>query len=585
MNQIKTWNRALLGLLALVALAFGLSAAPQQGGPRVTAQLTTGVVKLGATVNCVVQVEGAKQASLEDVPAVEGLRVDRKSGPSVNESMSFINGRQSYTRTITYAVTFRPERTGDFVIPPMRLLVEGREVFTRELSLSVVEDLDGQELGRLTFVGVPERIYEGQPFKIRMHFGWDKQLDGMVNTANLILPWWNELPGTLEMGDEAAALGGRYVEINVNSRARVRALELGDLEVDGKPFRMLSLERTYVATRSGELDIAQSWLEFGRVVRRAFSEARETYHSGAPAFSIEVRPLPEEGRPFDFSGGVGQFDVSAEVSRRDIDVGESIKLTVDWTGAANLEFFELPDPSRLPAFEGFRVYGRSNERFYGDRRRVVYDLAPLSADVREVPPLPLSVFDPELGQYKTLSTSAIPLRVRALEGAEGLADLEAAEGAPLFTNDLQTLPEPNEAPGRGPVGLLLASWLGLPLVWWSARTAVRRRGAPDAPAARRRRAAPRALSRGLSRARAASEQAAVLHEFLGARSGEPAEAWEGRDVRAWCEGRGLDADFDLERALRELLAELDHARWAGDDAPIDRARVADVAARWTKEGL
>jgi hypothetical protein len=76
-----------------------------------------------------------------------------------------------------------------------------------------------------------------------------------------------------------------------------------------------------------------------------------------------------------------------------------------------------------------------------------------------------------------------------------------------------------------------------------------------------------------------------LHEFLGARSGEPAEAWEGRDVRAWCEGRGLDADFDLERALRELLAELDHARWAGDDAPIDRARVADVAARWTKEGL
>ncbi|MCB9913690.1 MAG: BatD family protein [Planctomycetes bacterium] len=557
-------------------------AAAQQGGPRITANLSTGVVKLGGTVNCVVQVEGAKQASLVRVPEVEGLKVERQSGPSINESFSLVGGRNTYSRTITWVVTLRPLELGEYAIPPMQLEVDGRVETTRELSLSVVQDLDGQELGRLAFVSVPERVYEGQPFTIRMEFGWDKQLDPMVNTANLILPWWNELPGTLELEDSAASLGQRMVEVNVNARLRARAVELGDVDVEGKPFRMLSLTRSFVATRAGRLDVTQSWLEFGRVTRRAFSEARETYHTGAPAFAIDVVPLPEAGRPFDFSGGVGSFQASAEVSRRDVDVGESIKLTVDWTGDANLEFFELPDPSRMAAFDGFRVYGKSGEHFYGDRRRVVYDIAPLSAQVQEVPALPLVIFDPELERYRTVSTQPIPLRVRALEGGVSLEELDTGGERGLAHHDLQTEPESNRAPGGVSGALVLASWLGLPVLWLGLRTAVRRHGAPDAPAARARARGLRRLRRELRGARGAGAQAHALHVFLGARSGEEPEAWEGRDLAAWS---GAAAHPELVAALAALEADLDRSRWAGDDAPVDAARLTDFARRWTQEGL
>ena len=582
MTMTRTITLYLLALAALFVPHAG-AAAPQSGGPRVTAQLTTGVVKLGEVVGCVVQVEGGRQAQLLEVPEVAGLMLERTSGPTVREQTSIIGGRTRFTRTLSWMLTFRPAREGEFTIPPMQLEVDGRPLQTRELALSVVEDLAGADLGHLEFVGAPRRVYEGQPFSLRLRFGWDEKMDEQVNVANLILPWWNELPGTIEVDEGAPAVGARLVEVTVNNRARVRAVDLGRQEVRGRPFRLLELSRSFVATRSGQLDFPQSWLEFGHVRRRAFSEQRETYHVGAEPFGIEVRRLPEQGRPPEFSGGVGRFEASAQVDRRDIDLGESLKLTVDWTGEANLEFFELPSPARLAAFEDFRVYGTTNERFFGDRRRVVYDLAPKRADVLEVPPLPLSVFDPELGAYTLVETDPIPIRVRAIEGLEGLEE-EGEEGELLVTRDVQEAADVPADLSGPPGGLVAGAWAALPLAWIAGRTVVRRRGRPDAPSTRRRRAALRTLTRDLRGAEGAEAQARAWHRFLGARSDEAPDAWEGRDAREWAHGRGLQLSEEALLQLEGLSEALDAGRF-GAGPPVERAGILDLAARLVREGL
>ena len=583
MNNWKT----LFGIvLALCVLATPALLAPQQTGARVTAQLDTGVVKLGSTVSCTVQVDGAATATLDSIPTIEGMPLVRKGSPSYHHYRSVINRQVTQRRTISWTVQFRPSRVDEFVIPPMRLTVDGKEAFTHELTLTVVADMKGQDLGHLVFIGVPERVYEGQPFTVRMEFGWDLQLNPMVTLANLILPWWNELPGTLEIDGGASSLSVQAAEVSVNSRARVRATELGSQKVDGRDFRVLRVTRTFVATRAGSLDFPQSWLEFGKVNRGFLTrETREVYHVGAPGFSIEVRPLPTEGQPFDFSKGVGHFEAKAEVNRRDVDVGESIRLTVDWTGEANLKFFELPAPSRLEAFDGFRSYGSTNDRFYGDRRRVVYDLAPLSPEIHEIPPVPLVVFDPELEEYTVVTTPAIPIRVRALEGAVGLSGEGDDDGSALFTHDIQTQPERGDE-GSGPGGgTVFGAWGSLTALWLVSRTIVRRRGDPDAPAARRRRGARRKLSRELRRAKSAGVQSQTLFEFLGARSGEAPEAWEGRDVSTWLVARDLDLESEAARELIVLTGELDRRHWAEDDAPLEESRVTAVADRLLKEGF
>lgn len=583
MNRTTTLLQLVLGLCFFLALPANASSAAEA---KVTAQLATGVVKFGGVVICKVQVEGAKSASLEEIPEIEGLRLEQRSGPTINESRSFINGRFAYSRTLTWVVTFRPEAQGDFVIPPMRLTVDGKTLFTSEQTLSVVEDMTGQELGYLEFFDVPERVYEGQPFTIRMNFGWDTKLDSMVNVANLILPWWNELPGTLEVESELGGLNSPMTEVQVNSRARARALNIGEQTVRGKPFRVLQVTRSYVATRAGTLSFPQSWLEFGHIRRSAFSaQQKETYHVGVPAFTIVVRTLPESGRPPEFSGGVGTFEVQADVNRRDIDLGESIKLTVDWTGSANLEFFELPNPARLDAFEDFRVYGTTNERFYGDRRRVVYDLAPKSASVGEIPPLPLVVFDPKLESYITVETQPIPIRVRAIEGVMGLEDIDGDGKPALAARDIQGPEDVQPASSGLSSSVLAVAWVGVPFLWLLARTRVRRRGDPAAPAARRRRAARRKLNRQLARASSAKEQALALHEFLAARSGELPTAWEGRDLEAWSTATDREVSEQALREYRAVARRLDERRWAGDDSKLEDNLVLSMADTLIGEGL
>ncbi|MFT7670884.1 MAG: hypothetical protein ACI8X5_003597 [Planctomycetota bacterium] len=569
--------RLLLTLLGLLLLGSWVPAASQRSGPSVTAQLSSGLVKFGSVATCVVRVEGARSASLDEIPEIPGMRLERRSTPTKNSVRNFSSrGGFSSSVTISWVLTFRPEKIGDYVIPPMRLNVDGRALMTRELNLRVVNDMTGQELGYFEFLDSPKRVYEGQPFTLRMNFGWDSKLASLVNVANLILPWWNELPGALEVEGGAELPSTRLIEVNVNSRARVRAVDLGESQVRGKPFRMLQLTRSYVATRSGSLEFPQSWLEFGHVRSRGFREERETYHVGVPSFTIEVKTLPEAGRPPEFSGGVGTFEVQASVNRRDLDLGESIKLTVDWTGDANLEFFELPNPARMDAFKAFRVYGTTNEHFYGDRRRVVYDLAPKSADVSEIPPLSLSVFDPELEEYRTVRTKPIPIRVRALEGVTELSD-EGDNNHTLAARDIQ--PHPTEMDEPLEVGgyVLVGTWFGLPILWLACRMLVRRRGDPDAPVERRRRAARKQLSKGLRSAKGAGDQSRALSTFLAARSYEEPEAWEGRDARAWFTENEVEVDESSVDQLEQLASEFDQCIWAGDNSKLEEARVRTIA--------
>jgi hypothetical protein len=546
------------------------------------------VAKLGSTVSVEVVVAGVKDARLADVPRVDGLAVEGVAGPSVSVSQEWSNRRRTISRSISWKVVLRPAAVGEYTIPPMRLTVDGGDLFTRELTLKVVADMHGMELGYLELAERPERVHEGQPFVVDLRLGWDLGIDQKVNMANLVLPWWGELPGTLEVDSPTAATRSKLIQVNLNSSGRIDVRDLGRQEVRGRPFRVLQLRRTFVATRPGPLSFPESFLEFGFVGSGFFDTRKETYHVGFPAFELEVAPLPEEGRPLDFSGAVGSVRALASVDRRDVDAGDSIKLSVEWFGDANLEFVEPPDPSRMEAFDRFRLYG-TTDRFSGDRRRVVYDLAPISAEVTEIPALPLSVFDPAAGAYTTVATEPIAIRVRALENASALAAAEGSNARTLALTDIQTAPERSSAargPGAGAIG---AAALSVVLAWLVARAAVRRGGDPDSERARARRGACRRLARDLRDAPSAGRQAAAVHRFLAARTGRAPEAWEGGDPVAFVRRLAVEQagppPEDGARELADVLEELEVRHWNGDDAPLEVARLIATAQRAMEGGF
>lgn len=551
-----------------------------QSSEGVRAQLSTGVARLGSEVVLSIVIEDAKKARIVSLPTIEGLSFGETAGPSTDSGLTIVNGRRSAWSNLVFRVRILPEREGDFVLPPIELETDRGALATRELALKVVRDVQGADLGYLEIRPSATRVIEGQPFTLEIRFGWDAE--SAFDFAELRLPWWDELSGVIELEPGREPKGADPVgKARVNGSVAVEVFADGTREREGRSFRSLVIQKAYLPSRPGSLDFGESFLEFGQEEPRGFgffqerARRRDSYFVSAPAFTVDVIALPTEGQPFDFGGAVGAFITRARVDTRDVTVGDSLKFTVEWTGAGNLQFFDAPDLARLEAFRGFRVFGKTEEKSF-ERRVVTYDIAPLSTQVAEVPALALPLFDPATRRYGTVSTDPISIRVRPLEGARELSGGEESGFAPDF-RDVRVALLQSTGPERAPSDrFLVLALFGATTLWLGGRFVVRRRGDPASPLARRRRRARAELVRALARTRDARGRLDAWTEFLAARAGEP---------RARREGRGLSGfalSEDAERTLERVNAALETCAWNGGaeipgDAEISAA--ADLLLR------
>jgi len=571
--------RSLIALLFLLGL-FAVPALAASQGPRVEARLSAGVLRLGDQGEVLLTLEGAESARVLGLPSVPGLRFGEARFGGQQSYTQFRGGRVQTQVTLSYRIPFRPEAVGDYEIPPIELEAGGTRLATKPLRLTVAEDLEGADFGYLEVQASTPVVVEGQPFTVLIALGWDAREE--VGFAQLNLPWWDSLPGALELESPPIPPQSRVEGIQVNGE-RVDAAQAPNVTRNGREFVRLLIEKTYLPTRSAALEFPTSFFEFGRDQRISiFNTRRESHFVKAEPFRVEVVPLPSEGQPRDYSGAVGKLTLRASVDVRDVRVGDSIKLTLEWGGQGNLQFFTPPELGALDAFRGFRFYGTTEEKSAA-RRKVVYDLAPLSTDVKEIPVLAFPTFDPEERRYTSLTTEAIPLRVRALEKSTTLADAEKS-----FERDLEDVDtRPPELAGgadgaRKDVFLAVVLVL-VPLVGLVARARVRRlHGDPDAPVARRRRRARRELERALARSSSAAGDLAAFVEFLGARTGERGEAWSGRDVLRWNAGRAAPLAPERARALAALLMRLEAAVFGGA-ARLEHAELGREAAQLAEE--
>ena len=577
-----------LGLWVGLVLALAAPPAAGQSGsePELRAWLSSGVVKLGDKVTLAIRIDDADKASVVSVPEVPGLAIGRPQGPNVNRTDSWINGRRTVSTQHVFAIAIQPLDTGEYELPPVELRVDGRQRSTPPLALTVVEDLQGAELGLFEVQTSMPRVVEGQPFTIELVFGVDAALAPRINYVNFSLPWWGQMPGVLELEEpDAGAARGSGQPFEINSSESVTLDRLPDRQVGGRDFIIFRLTRSYLPTRVGTLEFPTSFVEFGEVVtRRDFFNSRrekvETWYVRAPDLALEVGPLPEEGRPRDFGGALGGIQAEASADPRDVDAGDSIKLTVEWTGEGNLEFFQPPDLDRLEAFGDFRVYGMIDEVKQMDRRRVTYDLAPLTSEVTEIPPVPLPVFDPERGEYSVVETRALAVRVRALENPVDLGLEDERERFERDVHDIVARPGPPR-PGGGPGAVAVFAALALtPGLWLALRAFGRRAGDPDAPLERRRRRARRELARGLAGARDAKDELDLLNAFLAARTREREQAWLGRAERV----DELGVEPAAADGLRALASDLECGAFGGGES-AGRERILRVADRLLKGGL
>ena len=76
---------------------------------------------------------------------------------------------------------------------------------------------------------------------------------------------------------------------------------------------------------------------------RIYTQTNKTVSAGKR--TINVKPLPENGKPADFSGAVGEFNFSVSASKTELKATESLQAVVEVQGKGNLKLFQLPEPN------------------------------------------------------------------------------------------------------------------------------------------------------------------------------------------------------------------------------------------------
>ena len=379
---------------------------------------------------------------------------------------------------------------------------------------------------------------------------------------------------------------------------------LNGVEYETYPLLM----RAVFPTGAGERQLSGPRFEIGvQGERRSFfGPERAVVVRGAPPVTIRAEPLPEAGRPPGFTGAVGDYRLSAEITRDDAPLGdrvavagEPLVLRVELEGSGNLRAAgnpALPDgPEVQRAFRffdpdtsaetGLRDEGEGVT--FGGRQIWEFPLVPEAGGVRNIGAVTLDVFNPRTGAYERLASD--PLQIR-IEGSTATAPgIDGPVAVERLADDIRYLKPVGQGAGRpaGPwrPGTFFLLSLGLPVLWNLGLFAARRRRAwRDAnPAEYRRRGAARNAQRALARVGGSGPEAAArvgdaLTEYAAARLGGSRHGFtpEGAARRLVAAG----AEPEAARRFRALLSRSEGARFAapggGDAAHSDAAEAAEL---------
>jgi hypothetical protein len=281
---------------------------------------------------------------------------------------------------------------------------------------------------------------------------------------------------------------------------------------------------------------------------------RQRERSGASrALRLNVRDVPAAGRPAEFLGGVGKFELDAKASPAHVRSGETFEYRILVKGPAARAMTRAPTLSRFDRLPvGLRIEPPTVETVADPPSRVFrYRVRPLRAGAVVLPPVAIAAFMPETGLYVTKVTPGVPVRI---------VDVER-----LDPNALDYLPP---SPARGPSYVLWGALAGAVVVLVAGVTTLRRFRARGEPARRLRRLVRRTLI-GFAHAHDTADLGRRITDgliaYLELAAGRPRGALTPDEAR-----RGIarsTTDGNLGARAEALVTLCDRAQYAGHGLP------------------
>lgn len=343
-------------------------------------------------------------------PNFVGFRV--VGGPNQAISNSYLNGKRSYSKTYSYFLS--PLQKGTATIGPATIQIEGQTYKTSPVTVTVGDAVkiskDGSNAESLADenVHLVAEVSNSSPFlseaitvTYKLYVSHDVSI-----TSN-----WREV-NTPKYAD--------FWSQNINTQGNYK---IYDGEFQGEAYRYVVLRSTVLyPQKTGELDIEPLTLDIPVDVR---SNKRDIFGRqrmvrvnkivSAGSRTINVKPLPIEGKPDDFTGAVGEFQFQVHTNKTTLDANESLELTTKISGKGNLKLFDLPSlklPSALEVYTPERDNQVTVQRD-GMRGNISekYIVVPQFKGKYPIRPATFSYFNPKTERYETLSSDEIVISV------------------------------------------------------------------------------------------------------------------------------------------------------------------------------
>lgn len=380
-------------------------------------------------------------------PSIKGF--DVLMGPTRSYSMQSINGNKTESLTFTYILLAQKE--GEYTIPGATITANGDQMLSNSVKIKVLpadntgssQNGGGQGTGRnsssgtsisnsdlfITATASKTSVYEQEAILLTYKIYTVVDLRGFDNVK---LPDFKgfhsqevELPNDRRWGLEHYK--GRNYHSTVYRQFVLFPQQSGKLTIDAARFdasveKMEAIDDPFEAFFNGGAGAIQ--------IKKTLM---------TPKLTIDVKPLPA-GKPADFSGGVGEFNISSSINSTKVKTNDAITIKVVISGTGNLKLVSEPEV-KFP--EDFEVYDpkvdnkfRLTNAGLSGNKVVEYLAIPRNAGTYKIPSIKFSYFDIKSRSYKTLTTEEYTVQVEKGAG-------NATQTIANFTNkeDLKVLNE------------------------------------------------------------------------------------------------------------------------------------------------
>lgn len=354
----------------------------------------------------------------------------RKAGvsPLSKTSITIVNGRQTQQTHKRIAVSYllTATKVGRFYLPELNVMVNGQLYKTNRVTVEALQPVENDDLDLEVELST-DRAYVGQPVRMTIKWYFARNVGGY----NFNLPFLDDNRFVIEDVVAVGAKRNELVKLSINGK-EVIARKYNTNRAT-RAMTVIVFEMIVIPREEGVFEFAAPGVTCKLEKPRRSSRRRgngfdsffddpffggtreyERVIATADDIMLTVVPLPKDGRPAAFSGLVGHYSISAGANPVAVSVGDPITLTVTINGDL-LKGVESPDLAAIPDFaNNFKIPSeQSVPKIANSKKIFTQTIRAKNADITEIPAIPLSCFDVDSGQYTTVWSEPVALKVAA----------------------------------------------------------------------------------------------------------------------------------------------------------------------------